>query len=329
MGINLFISSITLFLALVISFFVFLHDPKKIVNKDFFYLGLCICLWILSNIIPDSIKSYSISFFVINTSTVIVTFIPIYLNKFIADLYFYDDPNFQYRSKIMLVTSFCISLIFIIFCQTPYNIKSINFTTWGVNYVPGPIYYVLLAYLIFTFSFSLFSLFTALLRSKETQRAQILLILIGSGISIVMSIIMGVIFPILGNSFISEFTPSNVLIFMGFTSVAILRHQLFNIRIITIELVTFALWVFVLMRILFAENTREVFIETTFLIVTITFGILLIKSVIREINQRAHIERLANELKTAYSRLREVNAELSDKIAHHSIHAPKVPRELP
>jgi len=56
-------------------------------------------------------------------------------------------------------------------------------------------------------------------------------------------------------------------------------------------------------------------VEGTLLIVTIIFGTLLIRGVLHEINQRERIERLANDLRAAYARLKDLNDTLELKVA--------------
>lgn len=90
------------------------------------------------------------------------------------------------------------------------------------------------------------------------------------------------------------------------------------------ELITFALWIFILVRTILADNTQEMILESGLFIITVVFGIFLIKSVIREVNQREKIEKLAVDLKKANTRLLELDKQKSEFVsfASHQLRAP-------
>ena len=96
------------------------------------------------------------------------------------------------------------------------------------------------------------------------------------------------------------------LIFLLFITYSITRHHLFNIKVIAIELVTFSLWIFILIRTLLATNSREFAIGGTLLVITVIFVILLVRSVLHEMSQREQIEKLEAELRAAYRHVEEL-----------------------
>jgi signal transduction histidine kinase len=65
-------------------------------------------------------------------------------------------------------------------------------------------------------------------------------------------------------------------------------------------------------------------LESGLFIITVVFGIFLIKSVIREVNQREKIEKLAVDLKKANTRLLELDKQKSEFVsfASHQLRAP-------
>jgi signal transduction histidine kinase len=94
--------------------------------------------------------------------------------------------------------------------------------------------------------------------------------------------------------------------------------------VLATELITFALWIFILVRTILADNTQEMILESGLFIITVVFGIFLIKSVIREVNQREKIEKLAVDLKKANTRLLELDKQKSEFVsfASHQLRAP-------
>jgi signal transduction histidine kinase len=107
-------------------------------------------------------------------------------------------------------------------------------------------------------------------------------------------------------------------------SFAILKHHLFNVRVIATELIIFTLWIFILIRVLIAPNLQEMIIESILLLVTIIVGIFLIRSVIKEISQREKIQKLATDLQKVNDRLQELDKQKSEFVsfATHQLRAP-------
>jgi len=112
--------------------------------------------------------------------------------------------------------------------------------------------------------------------------------------------------------------------FIAFTSYAILKHHLLNIKIIATEILTFVLAVVTLVEIIFANDlTTRVFRSGVFLLV-LSFGILLIKSVRREVEQRERLESLTEELAMSNSKLKQLDKLKSEflSFASHQIKSP-------
>jgi len=73
-----------------------------------------------------------------------------------------------------------------------------------------------------------------------------------------------------------------VVLYIFFISYAVLKHQLFNVKVVATELLTFAIWIFVLVRLLLADNIQERLINGGLLLFLIISGILLVRSVLKE-----------------------------------------------
>jgi signal transduction histidine kinase len=84
-------------------------------------------------------------------------------------------------------------------------------------------------------------------------------------------------------------------IYTALVAYAIMKNKLFNVKVIATELLIFALWLFLFVRMLLADTFAAQMLEASLLAVSLGIGVLLIRSVGREVAQREEIERLSAE----------------------------------
>jgi len=94
---------------------------------------------------------------------------------------------------------------------------------------------------------------------------------------------------------------------------AITKHHLFNLKVITAELLTFSVWAFMFARVLLAAPTERLSNIIT-LIVVMILGLFIIRSVLNEVRQREKLEELSGELNIANVSLQDLNTNLQKKV---------------
>ena len=124
-----------------------------------------------------------------------------------------------------------------------------------------------------------------------------------------------------------QIPPYPILLFALYPIViayAIIQFRLFNTKIVTTEIFTFAIWIILLFQVFLAEDAARQTINLIILALTVILGIFLIRSVIKEVEQREEIERLAEGLRKANERLKELDKLKSQflSIASHDLRAP-------
>jgi two-component system phosphate regulon sensor histidine kinase PhoR len=295
---NLFL--ITFFVIyIVFGFVIFRRNYKDKINLLFFFVLLAVSFWTIGMIFYRGIKDISLSVIFARILYFSATFIPI------AFLYFV----FNY-SKVQV--GIFINIILILFFSYIALISILpNFLIKDVIVVPGKekiiifdnrLHLLYALYIILYFSVSFYLLFKFLLRSKEFSeltRVQVYYLFLGTIIPTVIGVISNLILPLLGYfelNWLGQIGVISLVILLGY---AVLKYQLFNIKIILTEVFVFSLIIIFLLRTLISFSYQDMIYNGIFTLFIILLGILLIRSVYVEVEQREKLEEL-NRIKSEF-----------------------------
>ena len=227
---------------------------------------------------------------------------------------------------IFLTISTLIYVLLIIFTDTVISgvvlMSDGKIVLFGFLYIPYSIMMLMYFFVAYTNFFNCATLFAK--NKNKTGHRQMLYIIIGTGLSVFLGLVFDIALPYLGDFRGYWFGPAMNILFVAATTYAILKHHLFNLKVIATEIFIFSLWMIMLVRVLSSQTNTDQFINGSVLVASVIIGILLIRSVLREVETREQIERLAGDLKTANERLRELDKLKSQflSIASHDLRAP-------
>ena len=147
------------------------------------------------------------------------------------------------------------------------------------------------------------------------------------GMLIMLSLIIAtVLAPIIisGSASLLPLTPIYTLIFLGMTAYAIVKHHLFSIKVIATQAFIILIWVILFAKIIVAQSLRDAFVDGFTLTLTLVFGIILIRSVKKEVKQREELQLLTKKLESANEKLKDLDHLKSEflSLASHQIKAP-------
>ncbi len=156
----------------------------------------------------------------------------------------------------------------------------------------GPFYLAYATYISGLFGLGLFILarkWTLLV--EPTKKRQIMYLLLGYFCASTLAMVANLTLPYFGY-FTLNWLGQVFTVFMVLpVTYAIFKHRLFDVKVIATELITISLWIFLLARLLLDANVRDRVIDGVLFLVMLVIGVLLIRSVDREVRQREILEK--------------------------------------
>lgn len=286
---------------------VYFQDKHSKSNRTFFLFTLSLTAWLDIAFISELIKDVSIIIILsrIVYGSVIITAITL----FCFSCFFTK----RYPKKItgILLAFVSVTLLSILFF-TDFVILTIDFSSTGFNIINGPLYFL---FVIFILLLAGSSIFNFLIKYKKSQnnleKTQTIYFFLGFGIFIVTNIVFNIIVrQITGSDFYYRLGNYSAIFLVGFIAYAIFKHHLFNIKVITTEILTIIMGVMLLVRIPLSKTSGELAFNLIFFHIFLVLGIMLIRTVWLEIHRVEEIEKLNKEKLAAYDKIKKQADEL-------------------
>jgi len=321
------LSLLTSFVILFVGLIILLWNPKRKVNQVFSSLTFCVLFWIICNYILDFTDVYKFSDPLLlwaRLSIVGPIFIPFLLIYF---SYFFPRevkkiPKFVWY-LLSLPTLILLSLV-----PTNLNIKEVipsNIHT-AVKVIPGPLYTVFLIYFLIYLGLGTFMVYKKYRVVGKLEKSQIALLFTGIIITGVLALLTNVV---LLRSLGGEIQPASIgplfsIIFISFTAYAIVKAQLFDIRVIATETLVVLIGLGLVIDALLSKTFPEGFLKAILFLLVSYGGYRLVLSVKEEIQRRQQIQELTEQLQKANIRLQELDKLKSEflSVASHELNSP-------
>ncbi len=303
---------------------VYSRNRSDATNIAFFFLTMCVSLWGISMFVMRASLGAEISLWGSRALYASAAMIP-FMSLVFACVFPKPTVHFtvyeKYVFPIPFLLAFAVSLL-----PTGGLIDSIRILH-GLEPVivfDTTIHTLYSLYIVSYFSWVYVILFKKLFSSSGLQRVQVAYILVGTMITTWVAVVTNLLMPYFGLYYLNWVGQVGILAMITSITYAILKHHLFNIKIIATEFLVFTLCLILFVRVFGYTSLNEQLLSVGIFIAAVVIGILLVRSVIREVRTREEIESLYKELEIKNAKLTELDTLKSQflSIATHELRTP-------
>lgn len=321
--INLLVAIVTFFATFFLAVLIFSRNHKSWTNILFTCLAGVLGVYIVVNYLslyPPVSTAYSQLFWIR-----MVMFVASFMGPLLL-LLVHTFPGDKIKLHIgYIFIIFTLGIVSASASLGSFVFESIDYVNGHPLPVPGPGMPIFFLNFVGLVALSFIILIYKYTRSSEADKDRYFYMLSGIIASFTLLGISSLIFVVILKTSVLVFLgPIFLAILIGSIAYAIVRHQLFDIKLIATDLFISGILIVLFSKIFVAETTSGIIIDSLIFVMTSFFGILLIRTVKKEVEQREELQSLTNKLELANEKLHELDHMKSEflSFASHQIKAP-------
>ncbi|PIR82246.1 hypothetical protein COU20_03765 [Candidatus Kaiserbacteria bacterium CG10_big_fil_rev_8_21_14_0_10_59_10] len=280
----------------VLGFTILFSEKASITNRTFFAFSIITMLWSIANYLQYQPSDPEAGLWIVR---IIIFLGAWHAFSFFQLCYVFPRANVAFPAWYRFAAIPAVILISAA-TLTPLALKEVtsvspNGVITSISNGPiMPLFGVIVSLLIIS---GILLLIRKAYRATPSDRLPIVLIGTGTLITFIFILIFNLILPAAFDN--PRFLPLSAVFifpFIAFTAYAILRHKLFNIKVTAVSTLVFVLAIGVFAEIIFSTDALILLFRSSIFLLVLAAGVLLIRAVIREVEQRELIEKQEREL---------------------------------
>ena len=219
-----------------LSFWVLLSDKKSRANQ---------LMFLEVNLIVLSLFLDYLTGFLSNTQSLYLMRLSYVFFTLAVTTFYFFVYFFLWTKKSRPIINFAVLLLSLIMCvaitTTSIIVASIQHATWGNQIVIGDFVWVYYLFIILLLSVAFVALLRKYSQSGKIDRQKIRFMIVGMALYVVLQIIFNLILPTVGIQSLYYLGDYSIIVFIAFTAYAIIKHQLFDVRLAIVRSVSYSL----------------------------------------------------------------------------------------
>ncbi len=308
---------IPVFITLILSAFVLVKSQFSLIAKVFTFFAGTFCLWLIGDVILWTGSNYNL----INFLWAPLDYINIVFYLFGAYFFYIlvKGRDMPLRGKLFL---FLLSLPAWWVTISNQSITSFNQPFCEAFNSPLLTNYKL-AIEIASLAFILVLAIKELI-GYSTKKKQIVLVALALVLFLSTFLVTEYISSITGIYEINLYSLFVLPIFLFLIIYSTTNLHMFQLRLISTQLLAYVMIVLVGSQLFFLESTTNQVLTTITFVLTLSFGVVLSRDAKRELEQREYLERISKELASANDQLRKLDQQKNEflSFASHDLKSP-------
>lgn len=280
---------------MVMGFAVLFNDSKSASNRVFFYLTITASLWGIINFLSYQPYRPDISFWLLRIVMFFGLWASFFTYKFTYTFPYKDfNPSFFYKWVVTPLT-----MVMSLLTLTPFVFNKVSgvINEHVTEVINGPGIVLFALNVIFLNLGAVIILARKIKKANKVERKLLKTVLLGVCIMLFLIITFNFLFPAFwGNTKMIPLGAFFMFPFIAFTSYAILKQKLFNIKVAATAILVFLLSIVLFLEIIFSNSISLIIFRSSIFLLVLVFGINLIKSVLREVEQKEKLAKLNMDL---------------------------------
>jgi signal transduction histidine kinase len=266
---------------------LFSLNKKKDGSSAWFALvAFSVVLWTVAMIVYRGFSDFTnivlYTKILYSSALLIPTIFLIFVNRF-------GFKQHIYKSEF-LTFFFFVGLVILTFF-TPYIIDSANIVQNSENQIIfGNLFFIYVLFLIVVFNLAFYNLIIEYKKNKGVKKKQILFIILGTTLSTYPAFFTNLLLPWIGIFVLNWVGQLSTIFLIIFTTYAIFKHHLFNIKMILSEILLGVMGIVLFIYIFLSRSLTEIIVSIIFFIIFVVLGYNLLKELLSGIKREKELD---------------------------------------